>query len=357
MPPILSPRDLLERVAVRMTRLESDTQQDQPPIDITDFECWEWPQGVGLYALYQHAVFTDSQAQFDYLQGWFDRRLCEGLPEKNVNTMAPMLTLAHLSERSGDAKQKALCREWAEWVMTQMPRTQEEGLQHIVTGAANPQQLWADTLFMTVLFLAKIGVMLGRTDYVEESLRQFLLHVKYLTDRKTGLWFHGWTFEGRHNFAHALWARGNSWFTAGVVDYLETVRVAQGARDYLRETLASQVAGLQAMQANDGMWHTLLDDRSSYVETSATAAFAYGILKGVRLGLLPKSAESAGWRAFDAVSRRIDADGTVREVSFGTPMGDTLDHYRRIPQCPMAYGQALTLLLLAEAMRHERRQE
>lgn len=357
MPPTLSPRDLLELVAVRMTRLESDTEQEQPPIDITDFECWEWPQGVGLYALYQYAVFTDSKKRIDVLEKWFERRLREGLPAKNVNTMAPMLTLAHLSEHSGNAVHLGLCRDWAEWVMREMPRTEEEGLQHVVTGADNPQQLWADTLFMTVLFLAKIGVMLGRADYVDEALRQFLLHVKYLADRKTGLWFHGWSFDGRHNFAQALWARGNSWFTAGVVDFLETTPIARGARDYLRGTLASQVSGLQAVQAEDGMWHTLLDDRTSYVETSATAAFAYGILKGVRLGLLPPSAADAGWRAFDAVTRRIDVDGTVRDVSFGTPMGETLDHYRRIPQCPMAYGQALTLLLLAEAMRHDRRHE
>ncbi len=162
MPPLDATREILDVIAARMTRLESDTEQDQPPIDITDFECWEWPQGVGLYALYQHAVFTESTQRLDYLHGWFERRLREGLPEKNVNTMAPMLTLAHLSGRSRKPKHLALCQEWAEWVMTQMPRTDEQGLQHIVTGAANPQQLWADTLFMTVLFLGRMGVLLQR---------------------------------------------------------------------------------------------------------------------------------------------------------------------------------------------------
>ncbi len=62
--------------------------------------------------------------------------------------------------------------------------------------------------------LAKIGKVLGKESYVEEAKYQFLLHIKYLYDAKTGLWFHGWTFEeGRHNFADAHWARGNCWIT------------------------------------------------------------------------------------------------------------------------------------------------
>jgi hypothetical protein len=48
---------------------------------------------------------------------------------------------------------------------------------------------------------------------VEEAVYQFLLHVQNLMDRETGLWFHGWSYEGNHNFAHARWARGNSWLT------------------------------------------------------------------------------------------------------------------------------------------------
>lgn len=63
---------------------------------------------------------------------------------------------------------------------------------------------------MTVLPLAKIGKVLNRPHYIEEAKRQFLIHIKYLFDTKTGLFFHGWTFEdGGHNFAKALWGRGN----------------------------------------------------------------------------------------------------------------------------------------------------
>jgi unsaturated rhamnogalacturonyl hydrolase len=40
-------------------------------------------------------------------------------------------------------------------------------------------------------------------------------------DRETGLWFHGWSYDGNHNFARARWARGNSWLTIVIPDFLE----------------------------------------------------------------------------------------------------------------------------------------
>ena len=37
---------------------------------------------------------------------------------------------------------------------------------------------------MTVLFLANMGRIRGKKEYIEEAQYQFILHVKYLTDKK-----------------------------------------------------------------------------------------------------------------------------------------------------------------------------
>lgn len=84
--------------------------------------------------------------------------------------------------------------------MHDMPRTDFGGMQHITLAEENHQQMWDDTLMMTVLPLAKIGKLLNRPEYVEEATYQFLLHVQNLMDKETGLWFHGWSYEGNHNF-------------------------------------------------------------------------------------------------------------------------------------------------------------
>ncbi len=342
---------LLRRVAEQMTSIGESTFEEACPISIVDIHRWEWAQGVGLYGLFRYYEMGGDASFLDFLEQWYAARIAEGLPEKNVNTVAPMLTLALLAEKTGDNTYMPLMQEWADWVMRDMPRTEEGGLQHIASGVTNEQQLWDDTLFMTVLFLAKFGTMTGNDAYVQESVRQFLLHIKYLTDPKTGLWFHGWTFLGRHHFADALWGRGNCWYTAGVVDYLEMVALPAGVRTFLIDTLWAQVRALMACQDAGGLWHTLLNDPGSYLEASATAGFGYGILKGVRMGYLPDACRETGVRALEAVCRCIAPDGTVEQVSYGTAVGHTLEEYRNIPICPMTYGNALTILLLTEGLR------
>ncbi|MEI7025508.1 beta-galactosidase BglB [Paenibacillus sp. y28] len=336
---------LLERVFERMVSANKDNDNDH-----MDFDEWEWPVGVALFALFKYYRFTDKQRYLDFMVSWFDRQLDKGLPPKNVNSVAPLLTLAHIYELTGNERYLATCREWADWIIDGMPRTQEGGLQHITIIADNEEQLWDDTLFMTVLFLAKMGEILDRNDYREEAEYQFLLHIKYLADPASGLWYHGWTFDGRHNFGKTLWARGNCWYTAGVVEYLEISGVSGAVQRHLRQTLETQVKQLVKLQEPDGMWHTLLADPASYVETSATAGFGFGILKGVRKGYLDASYFEAGKKAAEAVISHIGEDGTVAQVSYGTAIGMNDQHYKDIPICPTAYGQALTMMILTEAI-------
>ena len=312
---------------------------------------WEWPQGVALFAMYQYYKESGDAAMLEFLRGWFDRQLQKGLPEQNINTTCPMLTLACIYEETGEEKYLPVLKEWLENAMHKLPRTEEGGLQHVVSGILNQGQLWDDTLYMTVMFIARMGLILGEERCIQESIRQFLVHIKYLSDNSTGLFFHGWTFEGNHNFAKALWGRGNSWYTAGLVDYLECLDGNEGVKQFLLTTLARQAEALAACQDEGGLWHTLLDDKSSYLETSASCAFAYGILKAVRMGYLPAKYAAVGEKAVEAVLGQIREDGTVEGVSYGTPVFETLKDYKEIPVCPMPYGQSMALMMLVEASK------
>ena len=312
---------------------------------------WEWPQGVAMYAMMKLYLSTREPALLGELQAWYARHISRGLPAPNINTTAPMLGMALLYEETREPQYLPLIEAWAEWVMTGLPRTEEGGFQHITSDCENAQQLWDDTLFMTVLFLYRAGAALNRPAWREEAKYQFLLHIKYLHCAKNGLWYHGWCFMGRHHFGEAFWARGNSWFTAGAVDFVEWLPEGDSVRRIVLETWREQCRALAACQDGEtGMWHTLLDHADSYVETSASAAIAYGLLKGGRLGLLDADCLCAGHKAAEGVLRQVQADGTVDQVSYGTPMGMDLDFYRSVPIRPTAYGQGLTFLMLTELM-------
>jgi unsaturated rhamnogalacturonyl hydrolase len=121
--------------------------------------------------------------------------------------------------------------------------------------------------------------------------------------------------------------------------------------EQLTYVLQRQVASLINYQNENGMWHTLIDDPTSYVESSATCGFGYGILRGVRMGLLAPECEQAAWNALEPILAYIGDDGVVQQVSYGTPMGrETKDFYKQIEIKPMPYGQALAMLFLIECM-------
>jgi unsaturated rhamnogalacturonyl hydrolase len=322
-------------------------------IDTKGWNDWEWTHGVGLYGIWKYYQMTRDERCHEIMLNWFRDRFAAGTPSKNINTVAPFLTLAYLYEEAPNSAWLPHLDEWAEWLMDGLPRTEEMGFQHIVFNSVNHQQLWDDTLMMSVLPLAKIGQLLGRPRYIEEARRQFMLHIKYLVDRTTGLWFHGWTFDGRHNFANALWARGNCWVTIAIPEFIELLDLqpGDGLREFLLETHVQQIRTLMKYQDAGGLWHTLINDPKSYLEASAAAGFAYGILKSVRKGYIGAEFEEAGIRAVKAVLANIDMTGELKNVSFGTPVFNDLDGYRKIPLTSMPYGQAMAILALGEYKR------
>ncbi|MDQ0970370.1 unsaturated rhamnogalacturonyl hydrolase [Neobacillus niacini] len=319
-------------------------------VDDKSWHVWNWPQGVGLYGIYKYWKLTKDQKALDIINEWFNARFEEGVPPKNVNTMAPFLTLAFLYEDTKNQTYLPHLEEWAEWVMNDMPRTCEDGLQHMTYGPENKNQLWDDTLMMTVLPLAKIGKLLNKPEYLEEAKKQFLIHIKYLTDRKTGLWFHGWTFEENHNYAEALWARGNCWITIAIPEIIEILELKKGdfLHDFLIDTLNRQIEALAKYQNVSGLWHTLINDPTSYVEASATAGFAYGILKSVHKRYVSQDYKEVAYKAIQGLINEVNEEGALQKVSVGTGMGDTLDFYKEIRITTMPYGQSLAILALAE---------
>ena len=313
---------------------------------------WEWPSGVALYGIYKTWRQTGDPAILDYLKGWYDDQLSRPeQPHRNVNTVAPALALVCLYEETREPRYLEAIEGWAHWVLNEMPRTEFDGLQHCTAWNRHYQQLWCDTLFMTGLFLAKAGVVLDRPEWIEEAEYQFLLHIRYLQDKVTGLFYHGWTFDGRNNFANAFWARGNAWFTVAAVELFRITGRDNAAMRMIRAAWQDQVWALWKLQRVGGLFTTLLNVEESYSETSATAAIAYGVMAGLKAGWVTddKYRDMASLAA-EAVIGQIDETGAVQGVSGGTGMGHDLQHYKNIIVTPTAYGQGLTFLMLTEMM-------
>lgn len=320
-------------------------------VDDKSWCVWNWPQGVGLFGVYKNYRITKNPQALQIVKDWFDARMQEGAPEKNINTMAPLLAMACLYEDTRDQAYLPYLTRWAEWSMYDLTRTEQGGFQHVTYGPERKNQMWDDTLMMTALTLAKIGKVLDKPEYVEEAKYQFLIHTEYLRDKVSGLWFHGWNFEGHHNFGEAFWCRGNCWITIAIPELLDILDLPEhdSYRRLMLQTLKTQVETLAKLQDEEtGLWHTLLDDPESYIETSGSAGVAYGILHAVHSRYVDESYKSCALAAIAGLMNQIGSHGQVANVSVGTECAMDKDYYRHVEITEMPYGQSLTVLALTE---------
>lgn len=153
-----------------------------------------------------------------------------------------------------------------------------------------------------------------------------------------------------------MWGRGNCWITVSIPDFIELLNLPpnDGLRLFLVATLESQIKALVRYQDEEtGLWHTIIDDPTSYLEASATAGFAYGILKAMRCRLIPQEGKYkfAAYKAIKGILNNINEEGELQKVSFGTPVFGDKESYKNIPLTSMPYGQSLALLALTEYLR------
>lgn len=106
-----------------------------------------------------------------------------------------------------------------------------------------------------------------------------------------------------NNFGGIFWCRGNSWFTLGILDYVDMFKgtLNSGVKEIIIDAYKAQTAALKKLQSKSGLWHTVLTDSSSYEEVSGSAAITAGILKGIRMGILDDSYIDVADKAINAI--------------------------------------------------------
>lgn len=211
--------------------------------------------------------------------------------------------------------------------------------------------LWLDDLFMSVPALAQMGKMTGDAKYFDEAARQVLAFEKRMFNREKNIFMHGWV-ESMTEHPEFHWARANGWALMTEVELLEVLPENHPLRPQILDLLKRHAKGLASYQSGTGFWHQLLDREDSYLETSATAIYAYSLARAAGRGWIdPKAYAPAALLAWNAVSTRINARGQVEGTCVGTGMAFDPAFYYHRPTSPFAaHGYGPVLLAGAEVL-------
>ena len=169
---------------------------------------------------------------------------------------------------------------------------------------------WSDAVFMAPATWFGIARIQKDTRFRDYADKEFWATKDFLFDSHEQLFYRDSRFIGKTG-AHGekiFWGRGNGWVLAGLVNILRELQPGDPLREkYARlfVEIADRVAGLQRP---DGFWSTslLAPPDIGTPESSCTGFFTYGLVAGVRMGLLDARRFSPvierGWRALESAT-------------------------------------------------------
>jgi len=200
----------------------------------------------------------------------------------------------------------------------------------LVRGFPQKWTLWADDLYMSISFLARLGELSGDNRYFDDAAQQVINFHKYLFDEGKGLMHHCW-YSDVARPGVAFWGRANGWAMVAQVDLLDRLPTDHPKRATLLTLLRRHLLGVVRYQSGDGLWHQLLDKADSYLETSCTAMFTYAVARAVNKGYLEPRYASIARHGWEGVMSKIRPDGQVEGVCAGTSVSDDLVYYYKRP--------------------------
>ncbi|MEI9944659.1 MAG: glycoside hydrolase family 88 protein [Chitinophagaceae bacterium] len=212
--------------------------------------------------------------------------------------------------------------------------------------------LWLDDLYMGVPALAQMGKLTGQKKYFDDAVKQVKQFTQRMFNEEKGVYMHGWV-ENMAVHPEFRWARANGWALMAATELLDVLPESHPGYKYVIEQFRKHVAGLASYQSGSGFWHQLLDRTDSYLETSATAIYAYCIAHGCNKGWIdPVAYAPMAMLAWNAVTKKINAMGQVEGTCVGTGMAfDPAFYYHRPVNVFAAHGYGPVLLAGAEIYR------
>ncbi len=190
--------------------------------------------------------------------------------------------------------------------------------------------VWADDLYMGIPFIARMGKLTGEKKYFDFAAKQIIQFTDYLWDESKELYHHCWQSDDSTNGV-AHWGRANGWVIVAQIELLKHLPNDYPQREKLLSILKQQINGVARYQSESGLWHQILDKEDSYLETSATAMFTYGIAAAVNEGWIPERYISIALNGWDGLKTTITKDGTVKGICVGTGIDSAMKHYYTRP--------------------------
>jgi len=323
---------------------------------------WMWGQGLLNYAFGLMDEVHGTDYFTDFLCRYYNAHIDRGYSIVSSDTAAPGLGAFLLWKKTGEEKYLAIAEAVAKYmreakpIVAHLPNHHGTGI-HSYT---YPQSIWIDSIMMYGVFASRYGHERGDDVLLDYAKKQAAVFAKYLRDEVSGLFYHSyWTStESPYPSKPIFWGRGNGWVMAAIPLLLEYLPDGED-KDATIEVFLKLARVLRRYQRDDGFYETLLkfNCKGNYIESSATALIASGLMYGARKGILTKKYATAGKHAFEAVDNSICRDKhglclpNISAPTIPVPLAPKLGYLLTPTGSNLTYGVAAAIFAALEYQR------
>ena len=297
---------------------------------------YNWEQGVAAQAMLELGDdrWTVSLARAAVMRQQNGRFSVIGSHDPLTDSASVGEAVLYAGKVTGDPLFSRAAEEMLHLLLTTDHRAENGALYHVNLR----KEIWVDAYYMAPTFLAVAG-------YPEEAVTQIEGYREFLWNSKDKLFSHIWDDEKKEFKRKDYWGVGNGWAAAGMTRVIRALpENMRNERNRLISYVRAVIDGCVAHMRSDGLFHDVVNDPATFVETNLGQMISYSIFRGVDGGWLDKSYIKHAQKMRKAARSKVDRYGLVQGVC-GVP------EFNRPYIAPE--GQAFFLLMEAAARDYE----
>lgn len=331
-----SPKEVGELVSNRFVTVPHPNFNGNPapPNEITYPETCTW-LGALRYADVTNNKTLLRQLEERFLPIFGPERRLQPLPDHVDHTVFGSIPLQLYAQTGKEIyRHMGLWYADEQWMMPRNTKHREAYQALLDKGLSWQTRFWIDDMFMISAVQSQAYLVTKERRYIDRAATEMVAYLDEI-QRPNGLFYHAPDVP-------FFWARGNGWMAAGMTELLGMLPEDNPNRPRILASYRKMMDCLMNHQKEDGLWGQLVDDTTTWSETSGSAMFVYALVKGVKRGWLNAATYAPlarkGWMA---LVKQIDVNGDIAGVCEGTNKTNDRQFYLNRKTLPgNMHGQA-----------------
>ena len=197
-------------------------------------------------------------------------------------------------------------------------------------------RFWVDDMYMIGSLQTQAYKSTNDATYINNGARTLWRYGDSL-QQPNGLYYHNYV-----NKAFFYWGRGNGWAVSAMSELLSVIPADHPRSAAIMTSYLNLMRSLYKYQDTSGMWRQLIDNKTTFIESSCTGMFIFGLASGLDHGWLEgdtfKVAAKKGWTA---LATYFDTVNGLKNVCIGlNASADSANYTKHTIQTGDSHGTA-----------------